>query len=124
MIRHAERQTVGTGSRSTKLQQAYDLRTSRANVLKDEHAALTQQVLQAQSSLLQAQNDLYTIWVNYLTARMSLFLDLFILLDTVRIVLRGGMKGDAKDRLPRYEAIWFFRVFGNEAPPAPRPPAA
>ena len=53
---------------------------------------------------------------------MSLFLDLFILLDTVRIVLRGGMKGDAKDRLPRYEAIWFFRVFGNEAPNSPRPP--
>lgn len=58
----------------------------------------------------------------YYMKHMSLFLDLFILLDTVRIVLRGGMKGDAKDRLPRYEAIWFFRVFGNEAPNTPRPP--
>lgn len=60
----------------------------------------------------------------YYMKHMSLFLDLFILLDTVRIVLRGGMKGDAKDRLPRYEAIWFFRVFGNEEPRAPRPPAS
>lgn len=58
----------------------------------------------------------------YYMKHMSLFLDLFILLDTVRIVLRGGMKGDAKDRLPRYEAIWFFRVFGNEEPRTPRPP--
>ena len=59
----------------------------------------------------------------YYMKNMSLVLDMFILLDTVRIVLRGGMKGDAKDRLPRYEAIWFFRVFGNEnAPPPPRPP--
>jgi len=61
----------------------------------------------------------------YYMKNMSLVLDMFILLDTVRIVLRGGMKGDAKARLPRYEAIWFFRVFGNEsAPPATsRPPA-
>lgn len=59
----------------------------------------------------------------YYMKHMSLFLDLFILLDTVRIVVRGGMKGDAKDRLPRYEAIWFFRVFGSEEPRAPRPPA-
>lgn len=39
-------------------------------------AALTNQVLQAQSSLLQAQNTLFTIWVNYLTSRMTLYLDL------------------------------------------------
>jgi outer membrane efflux protein len=39
-------------------------------------AALTQQVLQAQSRLVQGQNTLYTIWVNYLTARMNLYLDL------------------------------------------------
>ncbi|MBA4186850.1 MAG: hypothetical protein C0467_02410 [Planctomycetaceae bacterium] len=39
-------------------------------------AALTQQVLQAQSSLLNAQNALYTLWVNYLSARMNLYLDL------------------------------------------------
>ena len=55
----------------------------------------------------------------YYMKHMSLFLDLFILLDTVRIVLRGGMKGDAKDRLPRYEAIWFFRVFGGAPLPTP-----
>jgi len=39
-------------------------------------AALTQQLLQAQSNLLSAQNALYTLWVNYLTARMNLYLDL------------------------------------------------
>ncbi len=42
-------------------------------------AALTNQLLQAQSSLLRAQSDLYTIWVNYLTARMELYLDLELL---------------------------------------------
>jgi hypothetical protein len=39
-------------------------------------AALTQQVLNAQTNLLQAQNQLFTIYVNYLTARMTLYLDL------------------------------------------------
>ena len=39
-------------------------------------AALTQQVLQNQSNLVQAQNQLYFIWVSYLTARMNLYLDL------------------------------------------------
>ncbi|MCE9565649.1 MAG: TolC family protein [Planctomycetes bacterium] len=39
-------------------------------------AALTQQLLQAQSNLLSAQNALYTLWVNYMTARMNLYLDL------------------------------------------------
>ncbi len=42
-------------------------------------AALTQQLLQAQSGLLQAQNALYTIWVNYQTVRLELFLDLELL---------------------------------------------
>jgi len=42
-------------------------------------AALTNQLLQAQSSLLRAQSDLYTIWVNYLNARMELYLDLEML---------------------------------------------
>jgi hypothetical protein len=42
-------------------------------------AALTQQLLQAQSSLLQAQNALYTTWINYQTTRLELFLDLELL---------------------------------------------
>jgi len=50
----------------------------------------------------------------YYMKHMSLFLDLFIILDTVRIVVRGGMAADAKDKLPRYEAIWFFRVFDSK----------
>ena len=58
-------------------------------------AALTQQLLEAQSSLLQAQNDLFTSWVNYLTIRMELALDLELLpLDT-----RGVWTDDA-NRLP------------------------
>lgn len=39
-------------------------------------AALTQQVLQSQSGLVSAQNGLYQLWVQYLTARMNLYLDL------------------------------------------------
>ena len=50
----------------------------------------------------------------YYMKHMSIFLDLFILLDTVRIVLRGGLGEKAKERLPRYEAIWFFRVFNEK----------
>ncbi|HEY1191132.1 MAG TPA: TolC family protein [Gemmata sp.] len=39
-------------------------------------AALTQQVLQAQSNLVGAQNSLYQIWVAYQTGRMQFYLDL------------------------------------------------
>lgn len=39
-------------------------------------AALTQQLLDAQNRLLNAQNTLFTYWVSYLTARMNLYLDL------------------------------------------------
>ena len=42
-------------------------------------AALTEQLLQAQSQLLQAENALYTLWINYLNARMNLYLDLELL---------------------------------------------
>jgi outer membrane protein TolC len=66
-------------------------------------AALTQQVLQAQNSLLQAQNELYNIWVNYLTARMNLFLDL----ESLQIDERG---------------VWCDEFDpGNDATPGPSP---
>jgi hypothetical protein len=39
-------------------------------------AALTQQLLSAQSSLLRAQNALYTVWVQYLIARMTFYRDI------------------------------------------------
>jgi len=39
-------------------------------------AALTQQVLNNQGNLLNAQNTLYGYWVTYLTIRMKLYLDL------------------------------------------------
>ncbi|MFO0927973.1 MAG: TolC family protein [Gemmataceae bacterium] len=38
-------------------------------------AALTQQLLQTQNSLLQAQNTLYNTWISYLINRMSLYRD-------------------------------------------------
>lgn len=38
--------------------------------------ALTNQLLSAQNSLVNAQNALYTVWVNYLIARMTLYRDL------------------------------------------------
>ncbi|HXG12198.1 MAG TPA: TolC family protein, partial [Gemmataceae bacterium] len=39
-------------------------------------AALTQQLLNAQASLLRAQNQTYQIWINYLTTRLFLYRDL------------------------------------------------
>ena len=42
-------------------------------------AALTQQLLNAQSSLLQSQNSLYTAWINYLIARMQFYRELELL---------------------------------------------
>jgi len=39
-------------------------------------AALTTQVLQNQSNLVQAQNQLFSIWVSYVSTRMRLYLDL------------------------------------------------
>jgi hypothetical protein len=44
-----------------------------------EAAALTQQLLGAQRSLLQAQNGLYTAWLSYMSVRMNLYLDLELL---------------------------------------------
>src|SRR5260370_30668634 len=42
----------------------------------DGPAALTTQLLNAQSSLPRAQNGLLTIWINYLNARLQLYRDL------------------------------------------------
>jgi hypothetical protein len=39
-------------------------------------ASLTQQLLTAQNSLLRAQNGLYTVWVQYLIARMTFYRDI------------------------------------------------
>ena len=41
----------------------------------------------------------------YYMKNMSLFLDLFILLDTVRIILRGGLEVAPTKQTPHYEAI-------------------
>jgi hypothetical protein len=66
-------------------------------------AALTQQVLQAQSALLTAQNTLYTIWVNYLSSRMTLYLDL----ESMQLDERG---------------VWTDELIpGSEDPLRPRP---
>jgi hypothetical protein len=45
----------------------------------DGPAALTQQLLSAQRSLPTAQNQLLTIWINYLDARLQLYRDLELL---------------------------------------------
>jgi hypothetical protein len=59
-------------------------------------AALTQQVLNAQSRLVQAQNGLYQTWVSYVTARMNLYLDLELMqLDD------SGVWCD--EQVPRYD---------------------
>ena len=55
-------------------------RSGRAAAQSQQQAAnaasLTNQLLNAQNSLLAAQNGLYTVWVNYLVARMTLYRDL------------------------------------------------
>ncbi|MDB5308931.1 MAG: hypothetical protein JWO38_3133 [Gemmataceae bacterium] len=66
-------------------------------------AALTQQVLAAQSSLVTAQNTLYTIWVNYVIARMNFFTDT----DLMQLDERGIWRDE-------YDP-------GNEEPAGPGP---
>lgn len=51
----------------------------RASETAGGPAALTEQLLNAQDGLVQAQNTLFTAWINYLTARMELYLDLDLL---------------------------------------------
>jgi hypothetical protein len=82
-------------------------------------AALTNQVLQAQQSLLQAQNTLYTIWVNYLTSRMTFYLDLELLqLDERGLWCDESVPGNESPGRPGPEPA---RQPGGERLPAPRP---
>ena len=48
-------------------------------------AALTQQLLNAQRAVPQAQNDLFAIWVDYITTRMAFYRDL----ELMRVDTRG-----------------------------------
>jgi hypothetical protein len=66
-------------------------------------AALTNQLLQAQGNLVQAQNTLYTIWLNYQISRLALFADTEIL----QIDESGGWNDE--------------RTPGSENPDAPGP---
>ena len=52
---------------------------SSARGAAGDAAALTQQLVTAQSTLLRAQNNLYTTYTSYLTARIELYLDLELL---------------------------------------------
>jgi hypothetical protein len=61
------------------LQAPPDPRTSAGGQTAGNAAALTQQLLNAQSSLLQAQNTLYTVWISYLIARQQFYRDLELL---------------------------------------------
>ncbi len=62
-------------------------------------AALTQQLLQNQSNLVNAQNALYQIWVSYLTARMSFYLDL----EQMTLDDRGVWTDELLDRTDRQD---------------------
>lgn len=53
-------------------------------------AALTNQVLNAQSSLVTAQNTLFTIWINYIIARIDFFTDT----DLMQLDERGIWKDE------------------------------
>lgn len=75
-------------------------------------AALTRQLLDAQSRLVRAQNQLYTTWINYLASRLELYRDLELLaLDP---------RGVWNDELANLSA-----GAGHEcgSPPDQRPPA-
>ncbi len=75
-------------------------------------AALTQQLLEAQNSLLQAQNELFTTWINYQNFRMTLYLDLELLPLDAR-----GLWIDEPLPPPPAEAA----PGGTERAPAPQP---
>ncbi len=60
-------------------------------------AALTQQLLQAQRSLPQAQNGLYQTWVNYQVTRMNLYRDL----ELLQIDGRGAWINELQPDQPR-----------------------
>ena len=73
-------------------------------------AALTTQVLTAQSNLVTAQNTLYSAWIAYLTSRMNFYLDLELMqlddrgvwIDELYSRTRSTTRPDAKsgERLP------------------------
>ncbi|MGE3809363.1 MAG: hypothetical protein AB7K24_32265, partial [Gemmataceae bacterium] len=64
---------------------------SGAGVRGGDPAALTQQLLQAQSNFLRAQNDLYGIWIEYQQRRMSLYRDLNLMPLDQRGVWNDGI---------------------------------
>jgi hypothetical protein len=92
----------------------------------DGPAALTQQLLGAQRSLPQAQNNLLTVWINYLNTRLQLYRDLELMpldargvwIDEIRACdcgldpgqpPRAGQPAGDEQRLPDPQAL----------PPAP-----
>jgi hypothetical protein len=91
----------------------------------DGPAALTSQLLGAQRSLPQAQNQLLTVWINYLNTRLQLFRDLEMMpldqrgvwIDEIR-ACDCSLSGDRPDG-PRVPPA------GNQQLPEPQPkPAA
>ena len=54
----------------------------------------------------------------YYTKHMSLFLDIFILLDTVRIILRGGLSEAEKEKFkkPELKGIRSMNVMPKPSP--------
>jgi len=80
-------------------------------------AALTQQLLSAQSNLLQGQNQLFQIWVSYLTARMNLYLDL----EQIQLDDRGVWCDEFFNRADRQERTPSDDRPAGERIHAPRP---
>lgn len=87
-------------------------------------AALTQQLLEAQRNLIDAQNRLVTVWVQYLTTRMQLYRDL----ELMPLDYRGAWTDDVATcycppNLPGPAGVDPSQGSGEkpEAAPAPRP---
>lgn len=88
-----------------------------AVIIPATQASLTQQLLDAQNTLNRAQSSLYDIWINYLTLRMRLYLDLELLpLDARGVWIDehatdecpptvqprdGGAEPNVRERLPQ-----------------------
>ena len=88
-------------------------------------AAQTEQLLQVQASLVRAQNDLYTTWVRYLTARMNLFLDLELLTLDARGLWCDEQPSPAPAPPPASPADGRRPADGNGGPvPGPAHPGA
>lgn len=87
-----------------------------------EAAALTQQLLEAQNTLLQAQNDVYRTWTDYLTSRLNLYLNLELIPLDIRGVNLYEPATDQPESSPDSSGSERLPAPGNTEPASERLP--